>query len=116
MAKTVTAKPLIISQYAQNSNTNEYTTPSSTKTIIDKFTVTNISGGSVSINIYLVPSGQSAGDEYLIIDTLSVAANATQDITELKNHVLDTGDLIVAGASAADSLVIRCSGREVVTS
>lgn len=116
MAKTVTAKPLILSQYAEASATTEYTTPSSTKTIIDKFTATNVTGGSVSVSVYLVPNGQSVGDEYKIIDAKSVAANGTEDLTALKGHILDTGGFISVVASAGSSIVIRCSGREVVTS
>lgn len=121
MSKTVTAKNLIQAQYADSSATIEYTTPSSTRTIIDKFTVTNTDTSSRTISVYIVPNGQSVDDEYLIIDALDVddsatTAGAVKEITELKGHILESGDAIHVLGSVADKLVIRSSGREVVTS
>ena len=116
MSVTVTAKPIILSRYASSSQTTEYTAPSSTRTIIDKFTVTNVTGGAVTITIQIVTNGNTAATNYIIVQTKSVASAATADITELKNHVLNTGDFISVIASAGSSLVIRASGREVVTS
>lgn len=110
---SVVARVLISSQYVLNDDSTEYTAPASTRTIIDKVTVTNVTGGAVTVSIYLIPSGGAVDDEYKIIDTKSIAANTTEDLTDLKNHVLDTGDFISTIASAADSIVIRASGREV---
>lgn len=109
----VTAKNLINSKYAADSATTEYTAPASTRTIIDKFTATNITGGAVTLTVYLVPSGGSAGDSNKVISALSIAAGATDDIEELKNQILATGDFISVLAGAATSIVIRASGREV---
>lgn len=116
MARTTTAKPLILTQYAESSATTEYTTPSNSKSLIDKFTATNITGGALTVNIWLLPNGQTVGNEYLVIDTFSIAANTCKDFTELANQYLDTGEAIAVQASAASSIIIRCSGREVVTS
>ena len=121
MSQTVTAKALVAAQYAAASATTEYTVPSSTRTIIDKFTVTNTDSSARTLTVYLVPNGQVVGDEYMIIDALTVPDSATTsgavlDITELKGHVLESGDTIQVLGSVASKLVIRCSGREVVTS
>jgi hypothetical protein len=112
---SVTAKTLIESKFASNSSVTEYTAPASTRTIVDKFTATNTDSGAVTITIYLVPSGDSFEDSNMVVKTKSVAAAATADVTELKNHVLNTGDLIVVVASVNNKMVIRASGREVVT-
>jgi hypothetical protein len=109
----ILAKPLINAKYAANSATTEYTSPASTRTIIDKFTVTNITGVAVTLTVHLVPSGGSADNTNKIIDALSVAANATTDISSLQNQILAAADFISVLASAANSLVIRASGRQV---
>ncbi len=109
---SVTAKNLIASKYAANSSTNEYTAPSGTRTIIDKFTVTNIDASSRTISIYLVPSGSIAGNSNLIVKDLAVAAGATDDVDEMKNQILNAGDFIEVVASSATTCVIRASGRE----
>lgn len=116
MSKEVTAKPLILSSYADSGGAIEYTAPSDTKSIIDKFTATNVTGTGETIDIWLIPNGQTVGNEYKILDSFAIAANTCVDITELKNHVLDTGGYIYAQASAGSAIVIRCSGREVKTS
>lgn len=110
---SVVSKTLISSKYANSASaTTEYTVPSSTRTIIDKFVVNNITGGGVTLSVYLVPLGSSAGNSNLIYAT-TVSANTTVDLTMIKGFTLDTGDFISILAGAANSLVIRASGREV---
>ena len=111
---TVTAKNLIASKQAANVATTEYTAPTSTRTIIDKFTATNTTGGAVTLTVYLVPSGQAASSSNKVLDAFSIAANTFLDLPQMQNHVLEAGDFISVLASAATSLTIRASGREVV--
>ena len=108
----VTPKPLINSKFASNSNTTEYTTPSNTRTIIDKFTATNTDSGAVTLSVHIVESGASVGDSKLVIKTHSIAAGATKDFSELQNHILAPGDFISCVASVASKVVIRACGRE----
>ena len=110
---SVTAKPLINSKQAANAATTEYTTPTSTRTIIDKFTATNTTAGAITLTVYLVPSLGTAGATNTIISALSIAAGVTTDITQLQNQILAAGDFISVLASAATSITIRASGREV---
>ena len=109
---SVTIKPIISSKYAASSLTAEYTVPSSTTTIIDKFTATNIDTTDQTVSVHLVPSGGSADNTNKIIDQKSVSTSETYDLTELKNHILEAGDFISVVAGAADKVVIRASGRE----
>ena len=109
---TVTAKELIASKQAPNSQTTEYTA-TNVRTIIDKFTGTNTSGGAVTLSVNLVPSGGSAGASNLIVDAKSINANETYTFPELVGQVLDSGSFISVIASAATSITIRVSGREV---
>lgn len=110
---TITAKALIETSLAGIAADTKYTAPAATKTIIDKFTATNTDSSARTISIYLVPSGQLAATTYLITKALSIAAGATEDVTDVKNHILNTGDFIAVLASVADVVVIRASGREI---
>jgi len=108
----VTPKVLIPPKQAESTQTAQYTA-TAVKAIIDKFTVTNTSAGNVSISVNLVRVTTSAGADNLIIDARTVAPDETYTCPELIGHVLEAGDFISTLASAATSLTIRCSGREI---
>lgn len=110
---SVIAKPLINSKFASDSAESEYEAPSNTRTIVDKFTATNTHASAVTLTVYIVPSGGSAGASNTIIKAQSLAASETADLTELKNQILDAADTIDVVASVADKIVIRASGREI---
>lgn len=109
---TVTVKVLIPAKQAENSQTTQYTAINC-KAIIDKFTATNTSGGNVTIGVNLVASGGSAGAANLIVDTRSIAPDETYTFPELVGQALEAGGLISTISSAATSLTIRASGREI---
>lgn len=108
----VTPKVLIAPKQAENTQTTQYTATGG-RAIIDKFTVTNTTAGNVSISVNLVSAGDAAGAANLITDTRTVAPDETYTCPELVGHVLDAGGFISTLASAATSLTIRCSGREI---
>jgi len=108
----VLVKTLIPSKQAENAQTTQYTAVNC-KTIIDKFTITNTSAANVTISVNLVTSGGSAGVSNLIVDTRSVAPDETYTCPELVGQVLEPGGFISTIASAATSLTIRASGREI---
>lgn len=109
---TVTAKPLITAAYAANSEATQYTA-TNVKTIIDKFTATNVSASAATLTIRLVPSGGSASASNAIVYQKSVASGATETFPEIVGHILESGGFISTLASAASALVIRSSGREI---
>lgn len=115
MSVTVTAKPLINTKYASSSATAEYTVAASTKTIVDKFTVTNVTGSAATLTVQIIPSGESVGTQHTVIGSQSISANTTTDLSSLQNQVLTAGDIVRVAAGTASALVIRMSGREVVT-
>jgi hypothetical protein len=110
---TVTAKPLINAKQAENAQTTQYTAPTGTRTIVDKFTATNTSAGSVTLSINLVTSAGAAADSNLVVKAKALAASETYTFPELTGQVLNPGDFISTLASAATSITIRASGREV---
>jgi hypothetical protein len=109
---TTTARPLVLSKYAANSETTEYTCPTGTRTIIDKISAYNGTGGSVALTFKIVPNAGTAGaSNTLAVKT--IAAGVTETFPEVVGQVLEAGGFISVLAGAATSIVIRVSGREV---
>lgn len=109
---TVTVKNLIPAKFAENVNTAQYTAVNC-KAIIDKFTVTNISGSNVAITVNLVASGGSAGASNMIIILRTVVPGETYLCPELVGQVLESGGFISTLAGTASALTMRVSGREI---
>lgn len=108
----VSIKVLIPAKQAENAQTTQYTA-TNCKAIIDKFTVTNTSAANVTINVNLVTSGGSPSAANLIVDTRGIAPDETYTCPELVGQALESGGFISTIASAATSLTIRASGREI---
>ena len=109
---TVTAKVLIPAKIAESSQTTQYTATNVT-TIIDKFTATYCSAGAVTLSVNLVTSGDTAGNQNLVVKTKSLAAGETYTFPEIVGQSLAPSGFISTIASAATSISIRASGREV---
>jgi len=109
---TVTVKNIIPRKQAENAQTTQYTA-TSCKTIIDKFTVTNTTGGAVAFSANLVISAGSAGASNLIVSAKSIAAGECYTCPELVGQTLEPGGFISTLAGAATSLTISASGREI---
>jgi hypothetical protein len=109
---TVTVRVLIPAKQAENAQTVQYTA-SNCKAIIDKFTATNTSASNVTISVNLITSGGSAGVSNLIVDNRSIVPDETYTFPELVGQALESGGVISTLASAATSLTIRASGREI---
>lgn len=110
----VTVKTLIPAKQAEALQIGQYTAVNC-RAIIDKFTATNTSAGNVTISVNLITSGGVAGAENLIVDERAIAPNETYTFPELAGQVIEAGGIISTIASAATSLTIRASGREIVT-
>jgi hypothetical protein len=111
---TVTPKVLIDPFQAPAAAATAYTSPTAGKgTIIDKFTGTNTTGAAVTVTVYLVKLAGAAGPTNMVVSVKSIAANATDTFPELVGHVLNPGDFVSLFASAAASITIRSSGREL---
>lgn len=71
-----------------------YTSPANTYTVIKSAVVANDTGGAVSLTLYKVPSGGSAGATNIVVPLENVASKETYLVTELLNKVLAPGDTI----------------------
>ncbi|MCE2686877.1 MAG: hypothetical protein LW839_08585 [Cryomorphaceae bacterium] len=108
----ITVKNIIPRKFAENSQTAQYTA-SGCKTVIDKFTVTNNSAATVSLSINLIPSGGSASTANRVLNTRLIAVGECYICPEIVGQVLEDGGFISTLASAASSLTISASGREI---
>lgn len=108
----VTPKKIVASQQLAVSNATYYTA-TNVKTIIDKMTLCNTTAGAITVTIDIVDSGGSAGVSERVISARSIAAGETYRCPEVVGHILNAGDTIQGLASAATSITIRASGREV---
>jgi predicted phage tail protein len=110
---TITLKTLAGPVQISGATTTQYTTPLGTKTIIDKATVTNTDVASRAFSVHLVPSGGTASNSNLLINTRAVAVGETYMCPELIGQILTNGDFLQTFASAGAALTLRISGREV---
>lgn len=110
---SITAKALVGTKYASGSVTLEYTVPSSTRTIIDKFTATNTDSSARTLTVHIVPLADSQGAQHTVVKAKSIAADETFDFTSIQNQILNAGDKFYVTASVGSVVTIRLSGREV---
>jgi len=109
---SVTVVNIIPRKQAEATQTAQYTAVN-VKTIIDKFTATNTSVSNVTISVNLIASGGTAGSDNLITKTRTIVPNETYTFPELIGQTLEDGGFISTIASAATSLTISASGREI---
>lgn len=110
---TTTVVALIESKAAENAQTTQYTS-TGIKTIIDKFTATNTTGGNVTFAVNLVPASGAAGAGNLMFSRI-ILPGQCYTCPELVGQVLEAGDVISTLAGAAASITIRAAGRQVTT-
>lgn len=108
----VNVRVLIPAKIAENVQTTQYTA-SGVTTIIDKFTATNYSASVATISVNLVTALDAAGNQNLIVKTKSLQPSETYTFPEIVGAALAPGGFISTIASAASSINIRSSGREV---
>lgn len=109
---TVTVKNIIPPKQAENAQTTQYTA-TNCKAIIDKFTVTNTTGGAVTFSVNLVVLAGSASAANRVISVKSIAAGECYTCAELVGQGLESGGFISTLAGAATSLTIVAWGREI---
>jgi ATP-dependent protease ClpP protease subunit len=93
------------------SNTTLYTVPSGKKAIIKQILLANTSASSVTITIYLVPSGGTAGAGNMIVSDITV--NAKTVVTIDMAQVMNAGDFLVGVQSTSGAITVTISGVEV---
>lgn len=108
----VNVRVLIPAKIAENTQTTQYTA-SGVTTIVDKFTATNYSATAATLSVNLVTALDAAGNQNLIVKTKSLQPSETYTFPEIVGAALAPGGFISTIASAASSINIRSSGREI---
>jgi len=86
-----------------NSATTVYT--STNNTAITYMELTNVSGGALTVDIHVIPSGDSLSNTNIIAKTLSIATlDSYQLYTGGEKLLLSNGDFIQVTASAATGI------------
>lgn len=109
----IIATNIIPAKNLENAQTTQYVTPSSTTTIIDKFTATNFSSGMVNVSVNLGAAGSATGNDNLIVKTRTLQPGETYTFPEIVGHTLPSGGYVSTLASAAAAVNLRASGREI---
>lgn len=109
---TITPTVLIEPKLAEATNTVQYTADG-VNAIVDKFTVTNNGVAPATITINVVTNLGTAGASNRIVNARNIEVGECYTCPELVGQVLVNADYISTTASAATTLTIRASGREI---
>ena len=109
---SVLVKNIIPRKLAENAQTTQYTAVSC-KTIIDKFTATNLTAANVVFSVNLVASAGAPGDSNLVLPLRSIAPGEVYTCPELVGQTLEDGGYISTLSNTLNALVISASGREI---
>lgn len=109
---TVTRAVLIEPKLAEATNTVQYTADG-VNAIVDKFTITNNGAAAATITINVVTSLGTASPANRIVNARNIEVGECYTCPEIVGHVLIDGDYVSTTASAATTLTIRASGREI---
>jgi len=85
-----------------------YTVPTATRTYLKDINICNTTGGAITVNVYLVPSGGSAGTGNALLYGLSVAANTVYRWTGVQ--VLLPAQTLQVSASTTGCTIIASGG------
>jgi len=95
---------------AATTNTDVYTVPASTETIISTIIIANRTASAESYRIAIRPDGATLADEHYIAYDVPIPANDSTTIT--LGITLDAADVLTCYASAVD-LSVNVFGTEI---
>lgn len=110
-----TAKTLFDSTFiATGAASLLYTSPAGGKgTYLDVATALNDNAAAQTVTLHIVPSGGGAAAVNQQIKARSLAPGASDLLPEIRGKFLDPGDMVYGTASAATSISLFMSGREL---
>jgi hypothetical protein len=102
-------KTLVNAKYLEATQTTQIT--SEAITILDKVTVTNVSGNNISFSANICDSSETVSNSNLVVKDRTLAPNETYECFELVGQTLELDSFLSMLASAASSLVLKIDGR-----
>jgi|1_EtaG_2_1085319.scaffolds.fasta_scaffold00209_15 hypothetical protein len=109
----VNIKQLIAPSLVPNTEQTFYTCPASTSTVFRALNLYNNTAGAVDVEFWIVPTGQSTGNDYLVAKK-SVSGTSASRVTEVEGLVLQAGDFLVTKGTVNGGCSIIGGGVEVI--
>ena len=114
---TLTAKVFKSGAIATTSGTGEaaYSVPASRCAKIQTVSVTSTHGSSVTVDVYVVPNGATAGDEHKVVNGYVLATTDTVSLSQyFAGMMLGEQDVIKVKSSQANGINVVVTGVEGV--
>lgn len=109
----LTPKTFVNGELITDSAVEYYTAPSATRGIVSKASFTNDHSSTVTVTMYFVPSGDTAGAANQIGKATAILAGKTWSNPDAEGHVLEPGTRITILASVTEKIGAFVSGYEV---
>jgi len=96
---------------AGTSETDVYTVPSSTQTIVSTLSITNVTGSPASARVWIRVNGATAATSNAVLYDVPVAANSVAAFT--LGLTVDAADVITVRSSTGNALTFQLFGSEI---
>lgn len=93
------------------SDTDIYTVPSATETIVSTLVVANITASATTFNIAIRQDGATLADKHYIAKEVPIAANDSTTLT--LGIALEATDVVTCAAGAGNALSFNLFGAEI---
>lgn len=110
---STTFKKFVGGEVLGTSASTGYTAPTGIISVVGKASFTNTSSGEVAITVYVVPSGQSASDTYIIADAKVLQIRQTWSCPDIEGQVINAGGTIQYFCNTASAVTAIISGVEI---
>ena len=82
-------------------------------TLITAFTITNSSGSSVNYKCWVVPTGSSVGNAFLLVNDRTIKTLKSDVPYEVVSHFMPANSVLYVECNTASAVNIRVSGVEL---
>jgi len=104
-------KVLAQAHLTSTSDTNIYTVPAATESVISTIVVANITASADTFNLAIRPDGETLANKHYIAKEVPIAANDSTTLT--LGITMDASDVITATAATANALSFNIFGTEI---
>lgn len=104
-------KVLAQANLTTTSDTDIYTVPSATESVISTLIVANIGTVATTFNLAIRPDGDTLANKHYVAKGVAIAANDSTTLT--LGITMDAGDIVTAAAGTANALSFNIFGTEI---
>jgi hypothetical protein len=88
----------------------QYTVPASTSVKVTSATICNVTGTAVTVSLSLCPTGGTLDGTHRFLNSYSLPANDTMELSMISGAMLGPGDIIGGLAGTASAVVLVVTG------